>query len=93
MNISRTLPACALLVLLVSPDSRAQGFVNDNVWPPGSSVVLHLGLGPASIRLQDGSANWNAMGADAVTVWDGYLDFITFSSVSSPSVAHGMTTE
>ena len=47
---------------------------------------MHLGLGPTNLVLQDGFASWNASAADAVVVWNGYLDFITFSSVSESSV-------
>ena len=31
--------------------------------------------------------NWNASAADALAIWNGYLDFIPASSVSSPMVA------
>jgi hypothetical protein len=47
---------------------------------------MHLGLGPTNIVLQDGFASWNASAVDAVAVWNGYLDFITFSSVSESTV-------
>lgn len=50
-------------------------------------MVMHLGLAPTSIVLQDGFANWNACAADAVATWNGYLDFVTFSSVSSTTVS------
>ena len=47
---------------------------------------MQLGLGPTTIPLQDGMGSWNASAADAVDIWNGYLDFISFSFVSSPTV-------
>ena len=47
---------------------------------------MHLGLGPTGIPLQDGFASWNASAADAVAVWNGYLDFINLISVSASTV-------
>jgi hypothetical protein len=58
----------------------------DLEWPAGSKVVMQLGFGPTTIPLQDGMSSWNASAADTVDIWNGYLDFITFSSVSSPTV-------
>ncbi len=48
---------------------------------------MHLGLGPTNLPLQDGFASWNASAADALAIWNGYLDFIDISAVSEPSVA------
>lgn len=47
---------------------------------------MQLGLGPATIPLQDGMSSWDASAADALDIWNGYLDFISISSVSSPTV-------
>lgn len=48
---------------------------------------MKIGFGPTTVPLQDGMASWNASAADAFDIWHGYLDFITASSVSSPTVA------
>jgi hypothetical protein len=85
LKISRTLRAIALLLFLPICSVRAFNTL-DSQWPKEANVVMHLGLGPTNLALQDGFASWNASAADAVKVWDGYLDFITFSSVSEPSV-------
>jgi len=47
---------------------------------------MQLGFDSASQFLQDGSASWNASAADAAAIWNGYLDFATFSTVSSATV-------
>ena len=49
--------------------------------------MMHLGLGGTPVPLQDGFPNWNASAADALAIWNGYPDFISASSVSSPRVA------
>lgn len=47
---------------------------------------MNLGLGSKTVVLQDGSASWNASAADALDIWNGYVDFITLSSVASATV-------
>ncbi len=47
---------------------------------------MQIGFGPATIPLQDGMASWDVSAADAFDIWHGYLDFITASSVISPTV-------
>ena len=43
-------------------------------------------LHETNLRLQDGFVTWDASAADALAIWNGYLDFIDISSVSAPSV-------
>lgn len=73
-------------LFLAAPQPVSAYNTLDFTWIPGSQVVLQLGLGPTNISLQDGAASWNASAADAVDIWNGYLDFINVSSVSSPTV-------
>ena len=47
---------------------------------------MHLGLGAPAIPLQDGMSSWNASAADTLDIWNGYLDFISISSVSASTV-------
>jgi len=47
---------------------------------------MHLGFGPSAIILQDGMASWNASAADALNIWNGYLDEISASSVLGTTV-------
>ena len=46
---------------------------------------MRLGLGPTTVPLQDGFGSWNASAADALAIWNGYLDFIHIVSVASPT--------
>ena len=55
-------------------------------WPPASKVVMHLGFTPSTTTLQDAFPDWNASAADAAAIWNGYLDFITFTTLSSSTV-------
>jgi len=76
-----------LVWLFLAAPQRASAFDTEGItWVAGSEVVLQLGLGPTNISLQDGAASWNASAADAVDIWNGYLDFISASAVSSPTV-------
>ena len=47
---------------------------------------MHLGFTPSTTTLQDAFPDWNASAADAAAIWNGYLDFITFTSLSSSTV-------
>ena len=49
-------------------------------------MAISLGLRPTSVPLQDGFASWDASAADALEIWNGYLDTIHISSVSVPIV-------
>jgi hypothetical protein len=87
LKISPILPGLSLLLLfdaLVHPALAYQ--YESSYWPDGSNVVIQLGFGPTAISLQDGMASWNASAADALDIWDGYLDKISVSSVSSAAV-------
>ena len=82
--IIRALSGC--LILLASAREVNAYTVEGFTWPAGSKVVMQLGLGPTTIPLQDGMATWDASAADALDIWNGYLDFISISSNSSPTV-------
>lgn len=76
---------CCVLVAVPSIESTNAYQFEGLSRPLGSTVVLRLGLGSA-FTLQDGFGSWNASAADAVAIWNGYLDFIHITSISSPSV-------
>jgi hypothetical protein len=80
----RFLASC-FLFLAIAGQSRGYNLENMK-WRPGAKVVMQLGLGSAPMPLQDGFGSWNASAADAIAIWNGYVDFISFSSVSKPSV-------
>ena len=47
---------------------------------------MNLGLGTTTVALQDGSSSLDAYAADALDIWNGYVDFITPSSIASATV-------
>ena len=89
LKISRSLPLLLVqAVCLFFAANPVLGYVREETWwPAASNVVMELGFGSAPVSLQDGSASWNAAAADAAAIWGGYLDFITFSTLSNATVA------
>jgi Matrixin/WD40-like Beta Propeller Repeat len=75
-----------LLCAIALVDSAPAYLLEPTLWPKGSKVVMRLGFGPAAINLQDGMASWNASAADALDIWNGYLDEISASSVLATTV-------
>lgn len=87
MKASRAISLLWACVLLLASERPISAFEVENLtWGPGSHIVMQLGFGPAAIPLQDGMSSWNASAADAVDIWNGYLDFVSFASVSSFTV-------
>jgi hypothetical protein len=85
-HLLQTLIVC-LVFLTLGQQTRAQDYnLLGPAWPAGSNVVMELGLGPTTVALQDGSGSWNASAADALDVWNGYVDFITLTSIASATV-------
>jgi hypothetical protein len=74
----------SLIFLGLANLAQAQDYnLEGPAWPAGAKVVMELGLGSEGRVLQDGTGSWNASAADACDIWNGYVDFITFST--SPS--------
>lgn len=74
-------------LLFLAWSSQASAFnLEPTSWPKGADVVMHLRLGTPPFSLQDGFPSWNATAADALAVWNGYLDFINISSVPGPAI-------
>jgi Matrixin/Putative Ig domain len=88
VKIFHTLPILSVsLFLFFDAGNNASGFSLEGLaWPAGTEVAMQLGLGPANIALEDGTLTLNSSATDAVNLWNGYLDFIHFSSVSSSTV-------
>jgi Matrixin/Putative Ig domain len=74
------------LLLFATIESGAGYRLEDHAWPVGSKVTIRLGLGPTTLSLEDGFGSWNASAADALAIWNGYLDLIHVSAVSSSTV-------
>ncbi|MEN3369023.1 MAG: large repetitive protein [Verrucomicrobiota bacterium] len=72
--------ACSLgLLLLFGGAARAFSYsLNGYKWPSGSQIGMHLGLNGPPVALQDGSASWDASAADALAIWNQYVDTVKF---------------
>lgn len=62
--------------------------LNGYRWPDGTQIAMHLQLTHASGALQDGSASWNASAADALNIWNQYVDMVQFVA-AEPSGSSG----
>jgi hypothetical protein len=82
--------ACSLGLLLFGGTERALSFsLNGYSWPSGSQIVMHLQLSRAPVAFQDGSASWNASAADALAIWNQYLDTVTFVEAADGGICRG----
>ena len=86
----RAFPAffIGLLLLLGGSVSLSGYALHGYSWPAGADIRMHLQLTRASGALQDGSASWNASAADALNIWNQYVEVVTFVS-DSPSGSTG----
>src|SRR2546423_10005612 len=86
----RAFTACFLgLFLLLG--GAAPGFsfaLTGYRWPDGTQIAMHLQLTHFSGALQDGSASWNASAADALNIWNQYVDTVQFVA-ADPSGSSG----
>jgi hypothetical protein len=85
---NRILPLKLIVAaILWSSGEFSPAYMLENLfWPEGAKVVMQLGLGASPVSLQDGFSTFNASAADAAGIWNGYLDFITFSTAASVAV-------
>lgn len=83
----RLFVACSLgLFLLFGTGERALSFsLNGYRWPSGTQIGMHLGLNRPPVVFQDGSASWDASAADALAIWNQYVDTAKF--VEAPPVS------
>lgn len=58
-------------------------------WPTGSQIAMHLQLDRPIVQLQDGSLSWNASAADALGIWNQYLDKVQFVQAEPTSASAG----
>jgi hypothetical protein len=52
--------------------------LNGYRWPSGTQIGMHLQLTRAPVAFQDGSASWDASAADALSIWNQYVDSVKF---------------
>jgi hypothetical protein len=83
--------ACCLasVLLLASPQNGFGFSLNGYRWPSGSQIGMSLGLNRPPVPLQDGSASWNASAADALAVWNQYVDTVKFNEAAAVSPSGG----
>jgi hypothetical protein len=65
-------------LLLGGPQDGSAYSLNGYRWPAGSQISMHLQLSRPLVAFQDGSSSWNASAADALAIWNQYLDTVTF---------------
>jgi hypothetical protein len=65
---------CGLVFLLGKPQAGSAFSLNGYRWPSGSQITMHLQLSRAPVAFQDGSVSWNASAADALAIWNQYLE-------------------
>jgi len=86
----RVFTAC-FLVLFLFLGGAAPAFsfaLNGYRWRDGTQITMHLQLTRDSGALQDGSASWNASAADALNIWNQYVDTVQFVA-AEPSGSSG----
>ncbi len=75
----------ALMVWLASP---AIGFSpSGRRWPAGTSITMHLHQGAPSSALLDGASNWNTVTEGALSIWNPFLNGVTFRVVRDSSAS------
>lgn len=70
----------ALVICCAASVDVAAGYVKEGTtWPNNSNALMQLELGPTGVTLEDGSATWDASAADALSLWNPYMDAFQFS--------------
>jgi hypothetical protein len=76
------------LVMIVSAE-RARGFVTlGSKWANGN-ITMHLTLGPGSGTMPDGTTSYNAAVTNAMSTWNGHIDFAKFAAVPDSTRPNG----
>jgi len=84
-----------VLLLLAGGVASLKGYsFHGYSWPLGTQIVMHLQLSRTVVPLQDGSASWNASAADALAIWNQYMDTVQFAEgpVASAAENDGLNT-
>lgn len=74
----------AAFVFFAGLESGSGFSLNGYKWPADTQVAMRLDLTRAPVALEDGSSSWNASAADALAIWNQYLDTVKF--VQAPPV-------
>ena len=74
----------SLVAWLASP---AMGyFVSGRRWPARASITMQLQQGAPSSSLLDGAANWNTVTKSALSIWNPFLNGVSFRVVRDSTV-------
>jgi hypothetical protein len=86
----RYLWACCCLgsLLLGTAQNGSAFFLNGYRWASGTQIEMHLQLTRPPVTLQDGSASWDGSAADALAIWNQYLDTVELVQ-AAPVTASG----
>jgi hypothetical protein len=77
-------------LLVTGSSERARGFATlGSKWANGSTVTMHLTLGPGSGTMPDGTASYNAAVANAMSTWNGHIDVAKFAAVPDSTRPNG----
>jgi YVTN family beta-propeller protein len=63
------------------------GWVHHTQWPPGSTIVMQLELGPTNVHLDDGFGTWDGSAANALALWNSHLEVVQFHPVLHSTAA------
>src|SRR5881394_2349421 len=89
----RAFTVCFLGVLFsLSGAASVLGFaLLGYTWPAATEITMHLDLSHAFTSLHDGSTSWNSSAADALSIWNQYIDTVKFvaDSASGSSGTNG----
>jgi hypothetical protein len=77
------------LLLFAGVPSAAAFSLNGYSWAAGSQIQMHLQLTRPPVVLQDDSPSWNASAADALSIWNQYLDTVSFVEAAATGASGG----
>ena len=90
MKFSPVLPALFAGLILETSLNSALGYsLLGGAWPADATVTIQLELGSTNVTLLDGLGTWNNSAADALAIWDQYLDFVQFAPVFESTAPEG----
>jgi hypothetical protein len=76
----------AIVVALVGFSAAAKAYVLEGKsWPPGTVLVLQLGLGSAGRTLQDGNTSWDDAVLPVVAMWNQKIGRVQVANVLNPA--------
>ncbi len=88
MSCRRALGALTLMFAVFAASDTTRGFATlGSKWPNGT-VAMNLQLTPSGTLL-DGSPSFDAVAAEALSIWSGHIDVVKFSAVPGSTRPRG----